>query len=175
MDKLPRTIINELLEFRESQEKLVQLYQSRENLEMAYLTRWSILEKLVKTVASDFRRKNLIDSLQAWLVYARKGEQRPSKNPNTAIELKTLPQKKEFIDSLNQYGLLGEDVWQIMDSSGRHRRNRNEIAHTGKKFINYLAYMKLMTDMSKIINRVFNKIESNESLKSRPRNKRTST
>ena len=162
MDKLPKLIIQELLEFRESQELLVQHYQNKENLEMAYLTRWSILEKLVKTVASEFRRQSLISSLHAWLAYATKGKQQPSKNPNTAIELKVLPKKGEFIASLNQYGLLGQDVWLVVDSNGRHRRNRNEIAHTGKKFINYLAYMKLMTEMSEIINRVYSKIEPNK-------------
>lgn len=171
MEILPVKIRNELRDFRVSQEKLFLHYQSEQNHEMAYLVRWSILEKIVKTVATEYRRSLLIESLQEWLAHVKKNEPKPKKNPNTAVEFKTLPQKNEFIASLNYYGLNGQDMWLVMDSTGKHRQHRNKLAHTGKKFINYLLYTKLLTDMEKLTNKVFAKIESNKSL-NRTRNKK---
>ena len=104
----------------------------------------------------------LLISLREWITHIRRGEPKPSKNPNTAIELKVLPQKKEFIACLNYYGLNGEDVWAVMDSSGKHRRHRNELAHTGKKFVNYALYLMLLSDMEKMTEKVFMKMKSNK-------------
>jgi len=170
VNKLPVKIREELREFSVSQEKLIQRYQSEQNHEMTYLVRWSILEKVVKTIATEYRRSLLVESLQEWLAHVKKNEPKPTKKPNTAIELKVLPQKNEFIESLNYYGLIGNDMWSVMDSTGKHRQHRNKLAHTGKKFINYLLYTKLLTDMEKLTNKVYAKIESNKSL-NRTRNK----
>lgn len=172
MEKLPLKIRNELREFRSVQEKLIQHYQSENNNEMTYLVRWSILEKLVKTVATEYRRNLLLKSLQDWLAHVKKGDPKPSEIPNTVIELKTLPKRNDFITYLDYYGLNGQGIWKVMDSSGKHRRHRNELAHTGKKFINYFLYRLLSADMEKLTEKVFTKIESNKSIKSRPRKKR---
>lgn len=170
MEKLPAKIRVELKAFRLAQENLIKRYHSDENYEMVYLVRWSILEKVVKTVAAEYRRILLIESLQEWLAHVKKNEPKPTKKPNTSIELKTLPQQKEFIACLNYYGLIGKSVWLVMDSNGKHRLHRNKLAHTGKKFINYLLYTKLVTDMEKLTHKVFKKIESKKSL-NRTRNK----
>ena len=170
MEKLPAKIRVELKAFRVTQENLIRHYQSDDNHEMAYLVRWSILEKVVKTIATEYRRNILIKSLQEWLAHVKKNEPKPSKNPNTSVELKMLPQKNEFISSLNYYGLNGQDMWLVMDSTGKHRQHRNKLAHTGKKFINYILYTKLLSDMEKLINKVFTQMESNKSL-NRTRNK----
>ena len=155
-------IISELETFRATQEKQIAHYQSEKNNEMAYLVRWSILEKVVKTVTSEYRRTNLIKSLEGWLSHIKSGTKKPSKNPSTVIELKVLPQKNEFLSALNYYGLIGNDMWTVMDSEGKHRRHRNELAHTGKKFMNFLLYQDLMSDMEKLTNKLFKIIESNK-------------
>ena len=133
MEKLSVKIRKELRVFHDTQEKLISHYNSEQNYEMAYLVRWSILEKLVKTIAAEYRRDILVKSLQDWLTHLKKDTPKPSKKPNTAIDLITLPHKSEFIASLNYFGLNGDSLWSVMDSNGKHRRHRNELAHTGKK------------------------------------------
>lgn len=162
MESVPLKIRNELEEFRASQEKQLLRYQAEKNNEMAYLVRWSILEKLVKTLATEYRRRILIVSLREWLNHIENGGPKPAKNPNTSVESKVLPKKEEFIACLNYFGLNGQDVWTIMDSKGRHRRHRNELAHTGKKFVNYLLYITLLSDLEKITEKIFEELKSNK-------------
>lgn len=175
MEKLSVKVRKELRAFHDTQEKLISHYNSEQNYEMAYLVRWSILEKLVKTIAAEYRRDILVKSLQDWLTHLKKDTPKPSKKPNTAIDLITLPHKSEFIASLNYFGLNGDSLWSVMDSNGRHRRHRNELAHTGKKFINYLLYHSLIADLEQATIKVFSEIEHNKSIKNRTRKKRATT
>jgi len=103
MEILPVKIRKELEEFRASQGKQLLHYQADKNNEMVYLVRWSILEKLVKTIATEYRKNMLLISLREWITHIRRGEPKPSKNPNTAIELKVLPQKCIFRPKMNSH------------------------------------------------------------------------
>ncbi|MGV7235167.1 MAG: hypothetical protein ACQ9ET_02815 [Nitrosomonadaceae bacterium] len=162
MYKLPHNVIADLIEFRTAQNELLADYESEKNNEMAFLVRWSILEYFVKAIAAERRRIQLRNSLLAWLSYVDGDAEKPSKNPQTSIEARTLPNKSEFIVSLNDFGFKGNEVWELMDSRGKYRRHRNELAHTGKKFINALNFYFMCVQMDKLINKVFRKIESNK-------------
>ena len=70
MNNLPLQVKNTLLEFLLSQERLIRNYDKEKSFEMAYLVRWSMLEKIVKVIASEYRRKQLIISLREWLEFA---------------------------------------------------------------------------------------------------------
>ena len=142
MEKIPTNIAQELIKFYSNQEKLIIQYSSENNREMCYLVQWSVLEKFIKTIASEYRRSLLRESLNAWLSYLESSDNRPSKNPQTAIEINTLPNKSEFIASLKHYGFNGDEIWALMDSKGKFRRYRNELAHTGKRF-NSLVYYSM--------------------------------
>ena len=159
MEKLSVKLQKELLEFREAQEKLILYYKSDENREMAYLVCWSILERFVKAVATEYRRTLLQKSLEEWTAYIMEGGRKPSTTPRTSIESITLPKKSEFIESLNNYGFSGKKIWLVMDSGGKHRRHRNELAHTGKKFVNMILYHSLYSDLEKMVNYIFAKID----------------
>ena len=90
-----------------------------------------------------------------------KGENRPVKAPKTDLEPRSLPQKPEFIAALNQYGLMGDKVWKVMDSKGKFRRHRNEIAHVGKRFVNEVMFHDLCFCLETLIADVYDGIQSN--------------
>ena len=162
MNKLTNKVKEDLLEFRRAQDALASHYEKTGNREMAYLVRWSILEKFVKVLATEYRLDLLRNSLNEWLAHVANGKPRPSKKTDFSIEVNTLPKKQEFIRALQYYGFNGTDVWAVMDSSGKHRRHRNELAHTGKKFINYLLYMMLYGDLIKTSKMIFSLLGSNK-------------
>lgn len=162
MNNLTNKVKEDLLEFRRAQDALASHYEKTENREMAYLVRWSILEKFVKVVATEYRLDLLRNSLNEWLAHVENGNPKPSNKPKFSIEVNTLPKKQEFIKALQYYGFNGTDIWAVMDSSGKHRRHRNELAHTGKKFINMLLYNTLYSDLIKTSEMIFALIESNK-------------
>ena len=137
----------ELREFRRTQESLVEDYLSNEQFEMSYVAQWSILEHGVKNIAVEYRKAHLLESLKSWMAYIENGGPKPKAAPKTVIEKISLPQKVEFLAALKHFGIDANVVWSAMDSRGRHRRHRNEIAHTGKRFINHLLYRQLMDDL----------------------------
>ena len=63
MTPLPDKIVQQLLDFQKKQEVLLFDYKKKGSLEMMYLVQWSILEKLVKVVTSQYRREILKKSL----------------------------------------------------------------------------------------------------------------
>lgn len=158
MKKIPSNTSKELTEFRDKQNSVLREYINEKNYEMSFLVRWAILEKVVKTIARENRRITLVESLNNWLSYIEKGTEKPNKAPQTSIDPKTLPNRQEFHDCLNAFGFNGKEIWNIMDSNGRYRRHRNELAHTGKKFGNHLQYTVMCSNMDKLINKIYKDI-----------------
>jgi hypothetical protein len=149
MIELPVEVRSRLVGFRDTQQKLLSHYESAKQYEMCYVVQWSILEHAVKEIAIEYRKVNAIENLTAWVEHFTAGAIRPKSVPNTTIEKFGLPQKNEFIAALEQFGLDADTVWIVMDSRGKHRRHRNEIAHTGKRFVNHLLYLSLIEDLVK--------------------------
>ena len=114
--ELPEDIVDKLRNFARSQMELVSDYEEKDQLETAYLARWAVLEKIVKTVAKEW---------------------------DNSWEANSLPRKKDFIAALDHFGLDGAGVWGVMDSQGKARGFRNQIAHTGRKFTRRVQYIKL--------------------------------
>ncbi|NOT64520.1 MAG: hypothetical protein HOP06_00470 [Methylotenera sp.] len=157
--KLRISTVSELLAFRAIQEKVILHYKSEENREMAFLACWAILEKFIKVIATEYRRCLLEKSLRDWLAYIDSGINKPTKKPETVLDNVNLPKKSEFISSLNNYGFDGEGVWIIMDSEGKHRRRRNELAHTGRKFTDISTYNLLYADVEKMVHQIFSQVK----------------
>lgn len=133
--------------------QLVVEYESAGNLEMAYLARWAIIEKLVKVVTSEYRKDSLRKAVAEWMNFlGGEGGKRPSLKLNTTLDLKVLPEKNEFNKALSYFGLDATLIWSVMDSEGKPRRRRNEIAHTGKRFGRDSSYR----DLSKLVQDVVN-------------------
>lgn len=162
--KLSEETREKLIKHREDQEKLLSVYMTEKNNEMAYLVRWSILEKVVKDVAIEYRKFVLKRDLEEWLSYLNASDnKKPNVVPKFTLESFSLPIREEFIKALNTFGIKGEDVWKIMASKGDHRESRNRLAHSCKKFNDHSKYEQLMSDLEELTKNVFKQIESSES------------
>lgn len=164
MEDLPKIVQTKLREYRTEQIKVVNDHLSHNSNEMAYLARWSILEHMAKEVASEYRRHKLRISLTEWLNYLNDDGSRPRAAPKTEVELRSIPQKNELLAALEYFGISGDAVWSVMDtdSKGPHRRWRNELANTGKKFSNYLGFLKLFQELEDAIDSAFDQVEYNK-------------
>lgn len=155
MVSLPDDIIQPLHEYHKNQEKLLSYYKEKEVLEMMYLVKWSFLERVIKDIASEYRKMILKAALHEWLLWAEKGVKRPTKEPRFNIFSDSLPQESDFISALNYYGFEAECIWDVMKSTGAHRKYRNELAHTGKR-ISTAMFSKLYPDLETITNKILN-------------------
>lgn len=152
MPKLARELRTELRAFAASRMDLVEFYEGKGQLETAYLARWAILERLVKVVVAEYRRDQLKAALLEWLEYARgKRQNRPSRDPETTLEVRHLPEKREFVRALNYFGFNGRRLWGVMGATAKPRGFRNQIAHTGRRFTKKRQYQKLSKLLSDVI------------------------
>ncbi len=152
--------VKKLVEYRNTQEVLWTKYKERNNLEMMYLVQWSILEKLVKVITIEYRRDILTKSMKSWLAHLDNGQEKPDRTPNFTVDVKVLPNKNELKAALDYYGLNSEIVWSVMDSEGKHRKRRNELAHSGKNFSNTESFQSLHSDLQVTVDIVFSMLKN---------------
>jgi len=151
MNTLKPEVIKNLIDFRALQELHAEVYENNKQYETAYLARWSILEKFVKTVAHEYRREMLRKSLAEWTDYLDgKLKQKPRK-PNCILAPNNLPEEKEFRACLTYFGFDADAVWELMDSNGRFRKRRNDIAHKAVRFGIKTKYEEMNIAMSNLI------------------------
>ena len=75
MDK----IYNKLIELRKKQENLAIEYEGKESFEMAYLSRWYVLEKILKILDAECRKEQLYLQVCEWKKHL---ENQNSKKPS---------------------------------------------------------------------------------------------
>lgn len=51
---------------------------------------------------------------------------------------------------LSDFGYESEKIWSVMESKGKAREFRNQIAHTGRKFTRQTQYKKLSAQVESI-------------------------
>jgi hypothetical protein len=137
------------------QELHAEVYENNKQYETAYLARWSILEKFVKTVATEYRRDFLRKSLAGWTDYLDGRLKQKPRKPNTILESNSLPQEKEFRVCLNYFGFDAGVVWNLMDSNGRFRKRRNDIAHKATRFGIKTKYAEMKPHMVDLITSIY--------------------
>lgn len=155
MYSLSKDVKEQLIEYYNKQESLVKIYKNENNLEMAYLTKWTILEKFIKLLTFQKRKIYLANDLKAWLKYLEIGGKKPVDISKFSIECPILPQEKEFKEVLNNYGFDCEKAWNIMKSTGSHRKYRNKLAHDGER-ISERQFSKLFVDLEGLVEYFFN-------------------
>lgn len=152
MNTLKPEVVKTLIDFRAVQELLAEVYENNKQHETAYLARWAILEKFVKTIAYEYRREMLRKSLAEWTDYLDgKWDKRPDTTPKCALDAVTLPREKEFFSCLSYFGFNAKEIWALMDSKGRFRIRRNDIAHKAIRFGSKKKYEEMKTHMIKLI------------------------
>lgn len=150
MCSLSSDVLVDMLSYHKKQKQLVLSYIEKNNLEMAYLAEWTILEYFVKKISSNYRRVKLKKLLSEWINYLENNDEKPSEIKSFTIDSITLPHEKDLKDALNYYNFDSNKVWSIMSSSGNYRRYRNRLAHNGE-MISESTFNKMYPELESLV------------------------
>ena len=121
-------------------------YEKGSSFEMAFLSLWSILEQIMKLVASVSAKRKLEASLLEWTIYVQNPSsgKKPKEIKNFQLEYdssSSIPMISQIEDVIGNVPKLKE----LMDSNGKYRRKRNDIAHRAEKLSDkvYLDYKEV--------------------------------
>jgi hypothetical protein len=147
---LPKSVIEEISGYVQKQKELLECYKAKNNFEMIYLVKWTILEKIVKEIASQHRRVKLKESLESWISYLDKNDKKPTEINNFSIDSLNLPHERELKEALKYYFLDSEKVWEVMNSKGIYRKYRNKLAHDAEA-ISETRFNKLFPELESLV------------------------
>ena len=127
------TIYNELIDLRKKQEGLASDYEEKDAYEMAYLSRWYVLEKILKIVDTKRRKEQLYELVCEWKKYldnhiSIKPKEIKAFNLTEANNIPDIGKMEEYLNT--ELPVLKE----IMNSKAKWRRRRNGIAHDATPF-----------------------------------------
>ncbi|EGR1564746.1 MULTISPECIES: hypothetical protein [Vibrio] len=121
---------------------LAEYYEHKGSYEMSYVALWTVLEHIMKPIASIGVKKKLESELLEWVNHIQKPT--PGKQPKEIKNFKT----EYKATSIPPMTLIEEAIGELpklrvlMDSKGKYRRKRNDIAHRAEKLseASYLDY-----------------------------------
>ncbi len=128
------TIYTKLIELRKKQEALASDYEEKESYEMAYISRWYVLEKILKIIDTKLKTDELHHKVCKWweeyLVNSDSNQPEPIKSINLT-EARRIPVIGKIEERLDwKLPIINE----IMNSKAKWRRKRNAIAHKAEPF-----------------------------------------
>jgi len=130
---MSNSLYEQLTELEKARVSLSFEYESNGSYEMAFISLWSILEHIMKPIASVSIKVKLKNSLNEWLVYAENTQSsaKPKEIKNFQLEYTntTIPQISHIEDAVGDLPKLKV----LMDSSKKYRKKRNSIAHRADK------------------------------------------
>jgi len=129
-------IYNQLVELRKKQEVLASDYEGKSSYEMAYLSRWYVLEEILKIMDAECRKKQLYYQVCDWKKYL---ENRNGKRPCKITSFDITKQNET--PNIGKIGKMEEHldcelriIKEIMDSNRKWRQKRNNLAHGAAPF-----------------------------------------
>ena len=129
-------IYNQLVELRRKQEELASDYEENASYEMAYLSRWNVLEKILQSMDAECRKKQLYRQVCEWKKYL---ENQNAKKPGKISSFDLTIQDKT--PDIGKIGKMEEHldcelriIKEIMNSKGKWRQKRNSLAHGATPF-----------------------------------------
>ncbi|EIV1738042.1 hypothetical protein L7E62_004686 [Vibrio parahaemolyticus] len=126
-------IIEELTKLEHEHFALSDSYESNGSYEMSYMALWTILEHILKPIASEGMKKKLQRSLHEWIDHLESPVS--GKKPKDIKSFKT----EYSSTSIPPISLIEEAIGDVpklkvlMDSNGKYRKKRNSIAHRAEK------------------------------------------
>lgn len=149
----------EFFNLRSKCEQQAQDYEKLEYWEMAYISYWSILETGLKLFATTSLRKQLHDKIKNWNDYLTGVNNiKPNKITNFSVQYAShnIPKIKDIEIVL---GTL-PNVARIIDSSGKWRKKRNDIAHNANRFKDKILFLEYKQDIIGAIEELNKNIEN---------------
>ena len=129
-------IYNQFVELRRKQEALASDYEEKASYEMAYLSRWNVLEEILKIMDTECRKKQLYQQVCEWKKYL---ENQTAKKPGkiTSFDLTKQDNTPDIGKIRNMEEHLDCElriIKEIMNSKGKWRQKRNNLAHGATPF-----------------------------------------
>ncbi len=137
-----------------------QKYEKLKCWSYAYLSRWIVLERGLKSLYDSHNRENIRNGAIEWINYLDgKLEKVPNKISNFTLQTQTIPSYKFICERLGTCS----KIKAAIDSKNKYRPKRNRIAHKAEEFRSekdYLGYRlaidaaikQLLTKLSQKIN-----------------------
>ena len=134
------TIYKKFVELRNTQEDLACVYEEKSSYEMAYLSRWCVLERILKIIDAEYRKERLYRQVCEWKEHLENPSSKQpkliSRNSFTLKETSTIPDIRGIEEHLD-YEL--PNIKVIMNTksengSKKWRDKRNDIAHRAEQF-----------------------------------------
>jgi hypothetical protein len=149
------SIRDKIKEDNASSKQQADKYEQLKCWSYAYLARWVVLEKGLKSLYNLYNRECIRKCAIEWLEYLDdKGKKPLNKINNFTIQTQSIPPYK-FVKEL-----LGEcsSVKDALDSNSKYRRKRNSIAHQAEEFRSEKDYLGYREAIDKAIKQLLTKL-----------------
>jgi len=140
-------------------------YEKTRSWSYAYLTRWIVLEKGLKSLYDNHNKRLIRKGAAEWIDYLDgKILKAPEKIKDFSIQTKIIPSYKFVKDLLGTCN----NIKIAIDSNDRYRSKRNRIAHKAEEFRSERHYMEYKEVLDKAIKQLLTKLSQkvNENKKS---------
>ncbi len=124
-------------------------YESAKCWSYAYLSRWVVLEKGLKSLHDSYNKQHIRKLALEWIDYLDGNKKTiPDKIKDFSIQTRNIPSYKFIANVLGNCNKIKE----VLDSNGKYRPKRNRIAHKAEEFRSekdYMGYKKSVDDAIK--------------------------
>lgn len=156
----------ELLEIKKVQFEKAEVFEKNSSFEMAYLSYWIVLEKILKVIETRRKRDNFYNSICEWKLFLETGK---GKTP-VKIKLFSLKEVEKMPEISSIESFIGKtpNVRKIMNTQSKNgstkwRDKRNNIAHQSDSFGSenkYNEYKQMIIQGIAEIETVLNKLKT---------------
>lgn len=142
-------IRDEIKEQNTRSKSQVEKYENNKCWSYAYLSRWVVLERGLKSLYDSYNKQRIRDGALEWIDYLDgKKEKVPNKIKDFSVQTRNIPQYSFVMELLGKCNC----VKDALDSNGKYRPKRNRIAHKAEEFRSekdYFIYKKAVDDAIK--------------------------
>jgi hypothetical protein len=128
-----KNILEELIKLEKEHLVLSASYEENESYEMSFVALWTVLEHIMKPIASIGMQKELQSKLHEWSKHLEHPEvgRKPKeiRSFNTEYISTSIPSVSLIEVAIGEVPKLKK----LMDSNGKYRKKRNNIAHRAEK------------------------------------------
>ncbi len=122
----------------------VEKYENNKCWSYAYLSRWVVLERGLKSLYDSYNKQRIRDGALAWIEYLdEKKVKAPIKIKDFSVQTRNIPQYSFITELLGKCNCIKD----ALDSNGKYRLKRNRIAHKAEEFRSdkdYFGYKKVV-------------------------------
>jgi len=135
--------------------KKAQKYETLECWSYAYLSRWVVLEKALKSLYDIYNKKRIRLGAVAWLEYLSGNDQKvPNKIKDFSVQTRNIPNPKFLNECLGTCN----KILDVIDSNKKYRPKRNVIAHKADEFSTEKVYLDYRKAVDAAITQLINKL-----------------